>query len=184
MRTITYGGAVSLDGFLAGAEGAIDWLHFSPDVQQVMGDYWKHVDAILMGRKTWEVAAAQSPPAKQRPTGARSKRPPMTTYVFSRTLTHIDRPGVELVRDDAVGFVTALKQQAGKGICLMGGGALAQPLIAAGLVDEIGLNIHPILLGSGIPVFRDPGRRVPLRLVESRTIDGGCILAQYALDPR
>ena len=61
MRTITYGGAVSLDGFLAGVGGAIDWLHFSPDVQQVMADYSKDVDAILMGRKTWDVAAAQAP---------------------------------------------------------------------------------------------------------------------------
>ena len=51
MRIITYGGAVSLDGFLAGLDGSIDWLHFSKDVQQVMTDYWKNVDTILMGRK-------------------------------------------------------------------------------------------------------------------------------------
>jgi len=47
MRTLTYGGAVSLDGFLAGADGAIDWLHFSKDVQQVMSDYWKDIDGTL-----------------------------------------------------------------------------------------------------------------------------------------
>jgi dihydrofolate reductase len=181
MRTITYGGAVSLDGFLAGVNGEIDWLHFSPDVQQVMADYWKDVDAILMGRKTWDVAAAQSPAPRRRKPTARSKPPAMRTYVFSRTLAAIDRPGVELVRDDAAGFVKALKNQPGKRICLMGGGELAQSLIAAGLVDEIGLNVHPILLGAGVPVFRDPGRRVPLRLVEVRPLDGGCILANYRL---
>jgi dihydrofolate reductase len=64
-------------------------------------------------------------------------------------------------------------------ICLMGGGELAQALIAAGLVDEIGVNVHPILLGSGIPVFRDTGRRVKLALTECRPLDGGCVFASY-----
>ena len=56
---------------------------------------------------------------------------------------------------------------------------MAQSLLAAGLVDEVGLNIHPILLGSGVLVFRDPGHRVKLRLTECRPIEGGCILANY-----
>ena len=64
----------------------------------------------------------------------------------------------------------------------MGGGELAGSLIAAGLVDEIGLNIHPILLGSGVPVFRDPGHRVRLRLAECRPLDGGCVLANYVVE--
>jgi len=59
MRTVTCGGAVSLDGFLAGANGAIEWLHFSKDIQDVMKDYWKDVDTIFMGRKTYEVAVAR-----------------------------------------------------------------------------------------------------------------------------
>ena len=172
MRTVTYGGAVSLDGYLAGADGAIDWLHFSRDVQQVTASYWKNVDAILMGRKTYDVARAH---------GQSGGSSSMRTYVFSRRLSAIDEPGVELVKDDAVGFVRSLKAQKGKGICLMGGGELAGPLIAAGLVDEIGLNIHPILLGSGIPTFRDIRRRVALTLVEARTLDGGCVLARYAV---
>ena len=103
----------------------------------------------------------------------------MRTYVFSRTLKNIDEPGVELVAGDAVKFVRDLKRAPGKGICLMGGGELAQSLLAAGLLDRIGLNIHPILLGSGIPTFRDTGNRVKLTLTENRLLDGGCILANY-----
>lgn len=182
MRTVTYGGAVSLDGFLAGVDGAIDWLHFSKDVQLIMTDFFKDVDAILMGRKTWEVSVAQSAGTtreQEPPKSGKRKEPSMRTYVFSRTLGPIDQPGVELVRDDAVGFVRELKQQPGGRICLMGGGELAQSLLAAGLVDEVGLNIHPILLGAGVPVFRDPGRRVTLTLTETRPLDGGCILANY-----
>jgi dihydrofolate reductase len=173
MRTVTYGGAVSVDGFLAGVDGALDWLHFSKDVQQVMTDYWKNVDTILMGRKTYAVSAAQkSGKAKS----GKRKEPAMRTYVFSRTLKSIDEPGIELVAGDAV---RDLKRAPGKDICLMGGGELAQSLLAAGLVDQIGLNIHPVLLGSGIPTFRDAGHRVKLTLTESRLLEGGCILANY-----
>ncbi|HUL72823.1 MAG TPA: dihydrofolate reductase family protein [Vicinamibacterales bacterium] len=183
-RTLTYGGAISLDGFLAGPDGSIDWLIFSPDVQAVMAAYWKGVDTILMGRKTWAFAAAQSParpkPARRPPADRRPSKPPkMHTYVFSRTLESIDAAGVELVREDAAGFVRRLKSQPGGRMCLMGGGELATSLLAAGLVDEVGLNIHPILLGSGVPVFRDAGRRVALTLTECRQLAGGCVLASY-----
>jgi dihydrofolate reductase len=181
MRTVTYGGAVSLDGFLAGVDGALDWLHFSKDVQDVMKEYWKDVDTILMGRKTYEVSVAQRRPAKKTPrkTKRRTEQPATRSYVFSRTLRAIDDPGVELVTSDAAQFVRDLKGQPGKGICLMGGGELAQSLLAAGLIDQIGLNIHPTLLGSGVPTFRDPGHRVKMTLIQCRTIDGGCILANY-----
>lgn len=176
MRTVTYGGAVSLDGFLAGVDGALDWLHFSRDVEQVMLEYWKDVDTILMGRKTYEVAAVrESGKAKRRAKAEPTRR----TYVFSRTLKSIQTPGIDLVSGDAAEFVGKLKKVPGKGICLMGGGELAQSLLQAGLVDEIGLNIHPILLGSGIPIFRDPGHRVKLELLKCRQLDGGCFLASY-----
>jgi dihydrofolate reductase len=183
MRVITYGGAVSLDGFLTGPNDAIDWIHYSPDVQQVMADYWKTIDTILMGRKTYAFAASQQP--KRRPKKPAQKRagtsaiPALKTYVFSRTLSPDDAPDVELVPTDAAAFVRQLKAQPGKDILLMGGGELAQSLMAAGLVDRVGLNIHPVLLGSGIPAFRDPGQRVSLQLTECRQIAGGCILANY-----
>lgn len=182
MRKITYGAAVSLDGFLAGADGSIDWLHFSEDVQQVMADYWKNVDTLLWGRKTYDFSVAMKPSSAKKPSKAKNskrKEPTMRNYVFSRRLKILDDPSVELVTSDAVEFLRTLKQRPGKEICLMSGGALAQSLLAAGLVDQIRLNIHPILLGSGIPTFRDPGHRVKLALFESRKLDGGCILASY-----
>jgi dihydrofolate reductase len=140
------------------------------------------VDTILMGRKTWAVAAAQAAPPtrrKARPNTRAAKEPAVRTYVFSRTLGPIEQPGVSVVSSDAAGFVRDLKARPGKGICLMGGGELAQALIAAGLVDVVGLNVHPILLGQGIPVFRDPGHRVQLALAECRPLHGGCVLATY-----
>jgi dihydrofolate reductase len=172
MRTVLYGAACSLDGFMAGADGAIDWLHFSADVRKIMADTWSRFDTILMGRKTWIDAQAQGG-------GGDSATAGLSTYVFSRTLPPDAAPGATIVSTDAGAFVRDLKGRPGKGICMMGGGELASSLFAAGLIDEVGLNIHPIVLGSGIPFFRDPGRRIPLTLTESRVIDGGCVLATY-----
>jgi dihydrofolate reductase len=172
MRTVTYGAACSLDGFIAPQDGSMDWLHFSRDVQEFMTTYWATIDTMLMGRKTWEVTVRMGGGRG----GGGSKG--ITTYVFSRTLERVGH-GAQLVREDAGGFVRRLKEQPGKGICVMGGGELAQSLFAAGVIDEVGLNVHPILLGSGVPFFRDPGRRISLELAESRVMDGGCVLMMY-----
>ena len=174
MRTVTYGAACSLDGFIAAGDGALDWLHFSKDVQDVMAAYWATVDAVLMGRKTWEGAVAQ---------GGGGSMAGVETYVFSRTLREIpESTGVRLVSTDAGEFVRDLKRGPGKGICVMGGGELARSLLAADVIDELGLNVHPVLLGAGVPLFGDAGplgRRIALELVESRVIHGGCVLATY-----
>ena len=176
MRTVTYGAACTLDGFIAGSDGAIDWLHFSRDVENVMAQYWSTVDAVLMGRKTWQVAAAHA--AVDGATSGGSGIPDVATYLFSRTLREAPA-GVELVASDAGGYVQRLKRQPGKGICLMGGGELASSLFEAGVIDEVSLNVHPVLLGSGIPFFRPLERRIGLELIESRTIQGGCVLMTY-----
>ena len=179
-----FGNSVSLDRFLAGVDGAIDWLHFSKDVQDVMTKYWKDVDTILMGRKTYDFAVfsgREASTGKKRTKEKPPNEPAVRTCVFSRALQSIDEPGVELIKGDAVEFVRGLKRRPGKEIWLMGGGELAQSLLAAGVVDRIGLNIHPILLGSGIPTFRDPGHRVKLMIEECRPLEGGCVLVNYSV---
>lgn len=178
MRTVTYGAACSLDGFIATADGALDWLHFSPDVQDVMAKYWATVDTILMGRKTWEVAVAMGSGGGEH-SGEGGMAPSTQTFVFSRTLKEITQQGVNLISEDPGAFVRALKKKPGRGICVMGGGDLARSLLAAGVIDKVGMNVHPILLGSGTPLFLDTGGRVKLALQESRTLDGGCVLSTY-----
>jgi dihydrofolate reductase len=181
MRTVTYGAACSLDGFITGPDKALDWLHFSKDVSEVMAEYFKTIDTILMGRKTWVDSQALSAGDAQPPEDAFKG---IQTYVFSRTLDTLPDPRVRLVRDDATAFVRDLKKQAGRGICLMGGGELARSLFAADLIDEVGLNIHPVLLGGGIPMFPAPGPRVSLRLLSSRVLAGGCVLANFRVQHR
>jgi len=169
MRRITFGGANSLDNYLARPDHAVDWLMWGDEAAAVMADFWTSIDTVLMGRKTYEAAARYGQPHGY---------PGVTNYVFSRTLTQAP-DGVILVRHDAVGFVRGLKEKEGKGICLMGGGELAQPLFEAGLIDEIGFNIHPVLLGSGIPLFHPMNRQINLELKECRAFTNGCVYVTY-----
>jgi len=175
MRKVIYGGACSLDGFLAGPDGALDWLHFSQDVEAVIATSFARADTLLFGRKTWAAAggAATGAGAGGEASGSRLK-----SYLFSRTLADAP-PGVELVRRDAGEFVAELKTRPGKDMIVMSGGDLARSLFKAGVVDEVGLNVHPVLLGSGVPAFLDAGKRVALELQECRTLDGGCVLVTY-----
>src|SRR5262249_55459084 len=126
---------------------------------------------VLLGRKTWEAAAVEG--------GGGGWSGGVQGYVFSRTLKSLSDPSTQLVNHDAGDFVGRLKKRRGKGICVLGGSDLARSLLAAGVIDEVGLNIHPILLGSGVPLFRDAGDRVKLELAECRTLDGGCLFARY-----
>jgi dihydrofolate reductase len=171
-RKVIYGGACSLDGYFAGKDDAIDWLHMSKDVEAIMRQSWASTDTILVGRKTWEFAKAMGG-------GGEMPGVKVKSYVFSRTLKSISEKDTELVATDAGDFVRKLKAQPGKDIMVMSGGNFATSLLKAGVIDEIGLNIHPILLGGGVPAFLDPGMRVKLELTETRQLDGGCVLVNY-----
>lgn len=177
MRTVTYGAACSVDGFIAGPDEAMDWLTSSKDAQRIMAEYWTTIDTMLLGRRTFEYALKAGG-------GGGGRFEGMTTYLFSRTLTASPDPSAILVREDAGGFVRELKRQEGKGICVMSGGNLARSLFEAGVIDQVGLNIHPVLLGSGTPLFLDPGRRVQLALTECRPIEGGCVYLMYRVTVR
>jgi dihydrofolate reductase len=170
MRKVTYGGAVSLDGFLAGPGEAIDWLRWSDDAAKLSAETFRGADAMLMGRKTFDFAQKMGggPPLKG-----------VTTYVFSRTLESIPEGAGVLVGEDAADFVRRLKAEPGGNIVVMGGGELGSALIEAGLVDEIGLSVHPILLGGGVPAFTAFGRRIELELIETRPIARECVLMRY-----
>src|SRR5688500_1287705 len=117
MRTVTYGAACSLDGFITGPDKAMDWMHCSKDVGDVMAEYFLGVDTIMMGRKTWVDSQALVAEDAQPPDDAFKG---VQTYIFSRTLEKLPDPRARLVRDDAATFVRDLKKRPGRGICLMG----------------------------------------------------------------
>ena len=173
-RKVIYGGACSLDGYLTGKGDAIDWLHMSKDVEDIMRKSWATTDTIVVGRKTWEFAKVMGG-------GGEMPGVKVKSYVFSRTLTSISEKDTELVTTDAGEFVRKLKAQPGQDILVMSGGNFATSLLQEGLIDEIGLNIHPLLLGGGVPAFLDPGMRVNLELTECRQLEGGCVMVMYTV---
>jgi dihydrofolate reductase len=147
----------------------MDWLLWSDELKEVMADYWKTVDTILMGRRTYEVSRLMG--------GGGSAK--MATYVFSRSLPQDSDPDVTIIGSDAVRFVRDLKAKDGKDICLMGGGILAKSLFDADLIDEVGFNIHPVILGAGVPALHPMIRSIGLELMTSRTFKDGCVLVNY-----
>lgn len=172
MRKVIFGGANSLDNYFARKDNSVDWLMWSDEVSAMMANYWKTFDTILMGRKTYEVALQQSK-GKSNPYSG------MKSYVFSRTLKEGKDKSVEIVGHDAALFVSKLKGEAGKDICVMGGGDFAKTLFEADLIDEIGFNIHPVLLGSGIPIFYEMKKQIDLELIECKPLKNGCVAVTY-----
>ena len=160
MRRVLYGGAMSLDGFIAGAAGEHDWIVTDPDIDfaEMMAQY----DTFLIGRKTFEVM--------RRMGGDAPPTPGITSIVFSRTLTPSEYPGVT-VSSDAIAVVTDLRTKPGKDIALFGGGELFRSLLAAGLVDGIGVSVIPVLLGGGTPFLPPPATRARLKLVRHRVYE-------------
>ena len=171
MRKVVFGGANSLDNYFARKDDAVDWLLWSDEVGKIMADYFKTFDTIVMGRRTYEVAIASG--------HGGGSYGGMKTYVFSRTLKPRSTKALEITSEDVADVVGRLKQQEGKDICIMGGGLLAQSLFEADLIDEIGFNIHPVLLGSGIPLFYEMKRQVDLELIDCKTLKTGCVLVTY-----
>jgi dihydrofolate reductase len=154
MRLVRFGGAMSLDGYIAGPNGEYDWIVMDPEID--FAGIMSQFDTFLIGRKTFDVM--------NRNAGKSSKG--ITNIVFSRTLKPSDFPKVR-IESDAVRVVKQLKTQPGKDIAIFGGGELFRSLLVAGLVDRIEMSVIPVLLGTGIPVFPPPGR-VTLKLRSQR----------------
>ena len=177
MRKVTFGGAISLDNFIAREDGSYDWIMWSEETGEIMKDYWAKVDTMVMGRKTWDVAVANAPKPKKKK--AENPYGDIKTYVFSRTLAAGEKDGAVILNDDPGEFIRKLKAEDGKEICVMGGGDLARTLFEAGVIDEIGFSIHPVLLGAGIPLYYKMDRQIDLELIECRQFRNGCVYVSY-----
>jgi dihydrofolate reductase len=159
MRQVCFGGAMSLDGYIAGPHGEFDWIVMDPDID--FAAMQRRFDTYLIGRKTFEVMQAMGGGA-----GARGIR----NIVLSRTLDPRDYPRVTIERD-AERLVADLRVQPGKDIAIFGGGELFRSLLAAGLVDRVEVGLIPVLLGGGIPLLPAPAARASLRLTGHRVYE-------------
>jgi dihydrofolate reductase len=160
MRLVRYGGAMSLDGYIAGPNGEYDWIVMDPDIDfaGMVAEY----DTYLIGRKTFEAMARMGSDSKS--------MPGIQNIVFSRTLRPSDYPHVT-IESDAERVVTELRTKPGKDIALFGGGELFRSLLTAGLVDRVEVALIPVLLGGGIPLLPSPAERATLKLRKQRLYD-------------
>jgi len=180
MRKVTLGLANSLDNFIARKDGGFDWLHWSKEVAQISAKFMKTVDTLLIGRKTYDGMlryGQTSYPGAQNYVFTRSQK---TVAALKKSLaTKKPDQNVDVISEDVAGFVRKLKRKKGKGIVVFGGGELAKSLFEAGLIDEIVLNIHPVLLGSGIPLFHEMKQQIDLELLDCKVLEGGYLAVTY-----
>jgi dihydrofolate reductase len=170
--------AVSLDGFIEGLNGEVDWCIMDEDMG--FNDFLNDVDTILYGRKSYELWGQYTPVNEVSDTEreiwelVHSKK----KYVFSKTLTKIDNKAI-LINDNIAEEVKELKKEPGKDIWLYGGASLITAFMNLGLVDEYRLSVHPVILGAGKPLFVDIKQRQELKLVDTRRFSSGVVQLCY-----
>lgn len=157
MRLVRFGGAMSLDGYIAGPNGEYDWIVMDPEID--FTGLMKQFDTFLIGRKTFDAMGRMGNSGKS--------TPGIENIVLSRTLKPADYPKIRIERD-AERLVRELREKPGKDIAIFGGGELFGSLLAAGLVDRIEMSLIPVLLGGGIPVLPPPAGRATLKLRNQR----------------
>jgi dihydrofolate reductase len=166
--------AMSLDGYIADAQGGVDWLNpfFSPEID--FAGFTLTIGSAVMGRRTFDLAAAHSqpPPPANYPTIALTHRP----------LTNLPA-GMQTYSGDVGQLIDRLRGAlcgTGRDIWLMGGGRLLDAFRRARLIDRLELSVMPILLGAGIPLSVNAAEMVEaLSLTHSRTLTNGVVELWY-----
>ena len=171
MRKIILGLAVSLDGFIEGPNGEYDWCFTDQDYG--LSDFFKQIDTIFMGRKSYELA--------QRMEGENPWKG-MTTYVFSNSLKEVKDENVKLITGDIEKQVNDVRKQPGKDIWMFGGAELLTYFVNNGWIDEYWLSVHPIILGAGKPLFQNIASRKKLRLTDHKIYETGLVSLRYQPD--
>ena len=190
MRELVYYIATTLDGFIARSDGSFDELPWDDEYLAALRAAYpetfpapmrdgelrradnRRFDAVLMGRKTYEVGLRQ---------GLTNPYPTLDQYVVSRTMKDSPDPAVALVSEGAVDAVAELKRQSGRSIWICGGSELATDLFEAGLVDEVIIKLNPVLFGTGIPLLSRRLKALPLALTKCRTYRSGHALLSYTV---
>ncbi len=181
MRKVALLEHISLDGFMAGANGEMDWIRVDEEIFDAVGRVTDAADTAIFGRTTYQMMQSYWPTAGEQPGASRHDVDharwvnAATKLVFSRTLDQSDWANTVFVKDDIAGTIANMKEQAGKDMVLIGSVSLAREFIRLGLVDDYWINVNPVVLGGGMPLFPDVGARSNLKLVESTTFPSGVV---------
>ena len=187
MRKIFLHMIVSLDGFIEGPNKELDWHTSSmTSSRNTSTAYCRSIDAMIFGRKAFELLADYWPNAAENPAGAADPANPARhieaarmmnekqKIVFSKTLRKTEWNNSRIVGDDVAGEISRLKKEPGKDIALFAGASLAMTFMRLGLIDEYRLIVSPILLGAGTPLFHEGYDRSILNLTGDENVQVRC----------
>lgn len=173
--------AVTLDGFIEGKNGEVDWCIMDPEME--FTNFLNQIDTILYGRKSYDLWGNYIPSIDDSETDREmwSLVHSKEKYVFSKTQTNADNKA-KYINKNIVEEVNKLKEKPGKDIWLYGGSSLITSFINLGLVDEFRLSIHPVILGEGKSLFVDIKQRKNLNMMKTRTFSSGVVQVIYHLN--
>ena len=170
--TVTLFIATSLDGYIAGPDDDLSWLF--TDADYGFSNFFSGVDTIIMGRGTYEVVRGSGKwpyPGKR------------TIVVSRRGELRTDTPDTELYSGELPALLARLESEGRKKAWLVGGGELVRSFLEQELLDRITVSMHPILLGTGVPLFPGGFRRTQLLLEDTKSFDGGLVQLNYHVMP-
>ncbi len=176
---------VSLDGFVAGPNGEMDWIQFDDELVDDVAELTASADTALFGRVTYQMMAGYWPTAAESPTASKhdiehahwvNHAPKI---VFSRTLATVEWENSHIVRDNFAEEIGKRKGQPGKNLLMIGSASTAHTFMQLGLIDEYRLNVNPVVLGGGLPLFADLTQRLDLKLLHTKTYTPGVVGLHY-----
>lgn len=172
----------TVDGYYEGPNQEFDWPNVDDEFNRFSVEQLDEIDTLVFGRVTYEGMAAYWPTStalRDDPQVA-TRMNEISKVVISRTLTKAGWANTRLVKDDVVGELTRLKEQPGLDIAIFGSSALTVDLVRHGLIDELRIMIHPVVLGAGRSLFKSADQRIQVRLVKTRVFNSGNVLLYYA----
>jgi len=187
MRKIILTMHVTLDGFVAGPNGEMDWIHVDDPIFDYAGKMTDEADTALYGRVTWQMMDSYWPMAGDLPSATRHDIEHSRWYnsvakvIISKTMQGSSLSNVSVISDNIEDEIKKLKAQAGKNIQIFGSPSASHILMQYNLIDEYWLFVNPVLLGKGVPLFGNITDRVDLNLVESKAFGSGVVGMHYVI---
>lgn len=185
MRKLVLFMHTSLDNFVAGPNGEMDWINVNEDLFDYVGNKISQSDTALYGRVTYEMMEGYWPTAAEQPGATKHDKEHSEWYskvrkiVLSRSMKGQSLSNTQIISDDLAGQIAKLKQEAGEDILIFGSPGAAHALMQENLIDGLWLFVNPIILGKGIPLFKDVQQAVPLNLVKATPFESGVVCLHY-----
>jgi len=182
-RKVIYTFSVSLDGYMEGPEGEIDWAFPDEELHRHFNELEDEIDIHLYGRKMYEIMAGYWPTADENPSAPAHEMEYARIWkekpkiVFSTTMGEVGWNS-RLVKENIAEEIRKLKAQPGKHMSV-GGAGIASAFMELGLIDEFRLYVYPVILGGGKPMFQRMEGKIHLQLLETRTFRSGVVLLRY-----